>query len=331
MHEPRRFWPGCFALTLVLGCSANEGRVERSDPLTAATGTSTSATDPSTGGATADPTPRMDLGAPPELGCDAVDLLFVVDNSAGMLPYQQALADVVGAFAGDLLTALPEGTSVHVGVTTTEFDYGCTAPETSVECQTTADAEEVGAHYLKPSEVHDGGEGSQGRLREFDGERYFTAQAGDEHAGFVAWLSGAIVAVGEEGCSFEMPSAATGWATHPANEVVNGGFLRDAGSVLLVVVLTDEPDKSPDVQSVYGNMILAAKTACGGAACVRIAGLGPACVPQTEQRLWEFMQLFADDKPAWGDVQDTEAYAEVLGEGLVQEMTQACATIPSAG
>ena len=53
-------------------------------------------------------------------GCTGVDLLFVIDNSVSMGDYQAALGLAFPAFASTLDTALPAGTSLHVGVTSTD-------------------------------------------------------------------------------------------------------------------------------------------------------------------------------------------------------------------
>jgi hypothetical protein len=54
-------------------------------------------------------------------GCTAVDILFVIDNSTSMGSYQQALAAAAPAFADAIFAALPPGTDLHVGVTTSSF------------------------------------------------------------------------------------------------------------------------------------------------------------------------------------------------------------------
>lgn len=275
--------------------------------------------------------PRLDVNGAATVGCQYVDFLFVVDNSQSMQTYQEQLAQEFPNFISAVFDALPEGVGIHVGVTTTDFDYNCDAPEITGNCQTTASFDEVNAHYITPDVTNNGGNGSQGRLFEWAGQYYFEADAGDDPAALTEWFSGAAVAAGEQGCSFEMPVAAAAWATDPANDATNAGFIRDAGALLVVFFLTDEPDKSPEAESVYGDQVLAAKEACGGAQCVFVSGLIPDCIEGANQKLWQFMTLFDEgDGPPWGDVAQTSLYSDLFGSFLADSIAEACFVIPAA-
>lgn len=271
---------------------------------------------------------KLDVGTMPGSGCEYVDMLFVIDNSDSMETYQQALADQFPAFVAAMFAELPAGIGVHVGITTTEFDAGCEAAETTGNCQSTATIDEVQMHYMPPTEGNDGGNGSQGRLFQWSGQQYFAANTDDDPAALSTWFSGAATAAGENGCSFEMPVAAAGWASHLANAVTNDGFIRDQGGLLVVFFLTDEPDKSPEATAVYTGMILDAKAECGGAECVFISGLVPPCVSDINQKLWQFMTSFGMDDPPHGDIVDTAQYDEVVGAALAGAVAEACANIP---
>ena len=271
---------------------------------------------------------KLDVDQLPGSGCEYVDMLFVIDNSASMETYQQALADQFPAFVEAMFTELPAGIGVHVGITTTEFDAGCEAAETTGNCQSTASLDDVQMHYVPPTEGNDGVNGSQGRLFQWSGQNYFAASTDDDPAALSTWFSGAATAAGENGCSFEMPVAAAGWATHLANAVTNDGFIRDEGGLLVVFFLTDEPDKSPESTATYEAMLLDAKADCGGAECVFVSGLVPPCVTDINQKLWQFMTLWSDEEPRWGDIGDTAQYDDVVGEALAGAVAEACANIP---
>src|SRR5262245_31309850 len=73
--------------------------------------------------------------------CQAVDLLFVVDNSPSMGPYQHALAQAFPAFVDAIYDKLPMGTDVHVGITTTSF-YSGSCSEGTANCVSTASQSE---------------------------------------------------------------------------------------------------------------------------------------------------------------------------------------------
>lgn len=264
-------------------------------------------------------------------GCTAVDLLFVVDNSDSMGTYQQALSSAFPGFAQAMFDALPPGLSVHLGITTTDFDTACTEQEGTSNCQSTASADTIVMHYIKPTDFNDGGNGAQGRLFEFSGQRFFETTTDDDPAPMVTWFSGAATSAGENGCSFEMPVAAAGWAVHPANTdgptAPNKDFLRDEGALLVVFFLTDEPDKSPESKNVYRDMLLDAKAGCGGEACIFVAGLIPPCVIDVNQKLWQFMTLF-DPDPAWSSITDTSNYTDLVGTALADAVAEACASVP---
>jgi len=262
-------------------------------------------------------------------GCQAIDFLFVIDNSASMQTYQLALTDAFPEFITAMYGALPPSIDVHLGLTTTDFDVGCDASEATQNCQSTATLEEVESHYGRPDIANDGGNGTQGRLFEYAGRTYFESTSDEDPTDLGAWFADAAVAAGEEGCSFEMPVAAAAFAVSEANAEANAGFLRDEGALLIVFFLTDEPDKSPEsVTTVYGQTILDAKAACGGEACIFVGGLVPACIEGVNQKLWQFMNNFSTEAPQWGDIENTRQYSMVFGDALAGAIAEACASVP---
>jgi hypothetical protein len=288
------------------GGSGDKGNIDDFDPNQDANGDGTPDTGPS---------------------CDAVDILFVIDNSPSMKPYQEGLAAAFPGFVDAMFEVLPKPTSLHVGITTSSFWAGACG-EGHINCQTTATAEEVEAHYMPPMEGSTGVNGEQGRLFEFAGERFVATDTASDSGGLEQWFAGAAVAAGETGCSFEMTSAGAGYVAHPANESQNGGFLRDEKTVLLVFVLSDEPDKSPEGVVAYADMLRNAKAGCGGDKCIVTSGLVTPCVMAGQNQLSEFLNGFGENS-VLGSIEEPEKYTEVVGAGLAQVVQQACAAIGS--
>jgi hypothetical protein len=258
-----------------------------------------------------------------------VDILFVIDNSLSMGDYQAQLALQWDDFVDEMWSNLPQGTDLHVGMTTTSFfDGNCF--ESVFNCVTTASPADVMNHYITPDMGNTGVNGEQGRLFEWDGQRYFEALVGEDNGDLKLWFSQAAVAAGETGCSFEMMSAAAGYAFHPANAAFNDGFLRDEGAVLVIIVLTDEPDKSPEGAAVYHQMIVDAKAGCGGDDCVVITGIYDQCIEGVNNALWQFFNLFPTFTPD-GDIDQPADYANVVGAALAQVIGETCEQIPPAG
>lgn len=275
---------------------------------------------------------RLDLPSeePLGLGCTAVDLLFVLDNSASMHTHHEALAEAFPGFITAIFEQLPPGTEVHVGLTTT--DVACKGPEcpcidATIGCQSAAEAEAILAVYDPPSMGSNGVNGSQGRLIVSDGLPYFAVKTTEDPAPLIAWFAAAANGAGELGCSFEMPAAAAGLVADPANMGANSGFIRDAGSALVLFVLTDEPDKSPGPIEGYVEQLRVAKQACGGDTCITAAAILPACVAAGQQSLWRFLSAFGE-APIWGDIADPGSYVKIAEDALIGAVTRTCATVP---
>ncbi|MCA9707266.1 MAG: hypothetical protein KDK70_15545 [Myxococcales bacterium] len=317
--------------------SASNATTPTGDGSTGSTSMPTTMGADSTAGSTAasdDDGVKLDVG-PDDLGqgeqdyCNFVDILFVIDNSLSMNEYQLALALAWPTFVDAMWDNLPVGTDLHVGMTTTSF-YNGSCSEFIVNCATTASAQTVLDHYVPPDMGNTGVNGEQGRLFEWDGQRYFSAVVGEDSTDFKNWFSQAAVAAGETGCSFEMMSAAAGYAFHPANAAYNDGFLRDEGAVLVIVVLTDEPDKSPEGAMAYYDMVVQAKAGCGGDQCVLVTGLVDQCIEGANNALWQFFNLFPSFTTT-GSIDQPGDYAQVVGSALAQVIGETCDQIPPAG
>ncbi|MDC0716898.1 hypothetical protein [Nannocystis bainbridge] len=260
-------------------------------------------------------------------GCTAVDLLFVIDNSASMGQHQEDLSAVFPDFVDAIIDALPPGTDLHVGLTTTSFyDGGCS--ESTVNCVSQSSEQEILQHYVAPP-ASTNENGGQGRLFEWQGQHYFSLDTDEDPSALKSWFTAAATAAGETGCSFEMPAAAAGWAADPATAPTNDGFIRDAGAVLVVFVLTDEPDKSPEPVSQWVDKLVAAKQACGGLDCILASGLVPGfCYDNPgDSTLKTFLQSFSAP-PFTGDIDGNPSdYAMVVGDALAGVIQEKCEEI----
>ncbi len=283
-------------------------------------------------------------------GCTGVDLLFVIDNSGSMGDYQEALGLAFPAFAQTLSDVLPEGTNVHVAVTSTEMAYSSQG-NTSINngsCTFIGDGDQSNeAFYVPPTEMDSGRNGAQGRLYDpGGGETYFEFITGGDLAGAQAWFSSATN-IGEGGSNIEMATAPVGWAFDPINDATNAGFLRDEGAVLVVFFLQDEPDQSPAI--VEGmptgawvlDRVAEAKAGCGGLPCVVAGGFlqENACSADGNLPLDDFMAGMDDAPvvsalPFFGD-ENPAALAEdmnmVLSSTLADAIVQTCEEITPEG
>lgn len=232
-----------------------------------------------TGGVKLDTLPpdTVDDG-PMDEGCSFVDLLFVIDNSVSMGGYQEALGLAMSQFADTLVAALPAGTNVHVGVTSSEMGYAASGSTTVMNgmCTFVGDGMPGDTFYITPDQQNTGKNGAQGRL--FDpggGQHYFDFNTDDagQVAALESWFSQAA-AIGTGGSNIEMTCAPAGWAFDDANNATNAGFLRDEGAVLVIFFMTDEPDQTPPMIDGMGGgqamlqKVAAAKAGCGGLDCV---------------------------------------------------------------
>ncbi len=185
-----------------------------------------------------EPPITWDLGGIPDapgeqIGCRAVDFLFVIDNSGSMGTYQTNLVSNFGAFIEGIQSTLTEVDSYHLGVTTSDaYMYnvpGCT---------------ELGSLVVRT-----GGSNSSylqnGRLPcgpYAAGANYMT----DEDDLDTAFSCAAQV--GTSGSAYELMMDAMRAAidgTHASPGDCNEGFIRD-DALLVVVLITDEADGPGD-------------------------------------------------------------------------------------
>jgi len=192
-------------------------------------------------------------------GVDAVDLLFMVDNSNSMTEEQMSLASAfprlittltTGDATGDGRPDFPAVRDLHVGVITADMGTGgfrvptCTSPDFGDDgvLRTTGNTGIAGCAATYPS--------------------FLSWGSGDDIAALASDF-GCVATVGTGGCGFEQQLEATLKALTPSTsgttfhddstghlDGANAGFLR-ADSVLGIVLVTDEADCSADDPDIF--------------------------------------------------------------------------------
>ncbi len=164
-----------------------------------------------------------------------VDLLFVIDNSAGMADKQLRIQAGFKTLLEGLRAPMPAGPllDLRLGIVTTDLGTGtfplpnCTASGDGGKLQTTARV----AGCTPPSDPWLAL--SEGALN-VPGSGDLLARASDAFA--------CLATLGAKGCGLEQPLEAARVALDPAR-AVNPGFRR-SGALLVIVFLTDEDDCS---------------------------------------------------------------------------------------
>lgn len=277
-------------------------------------------------------------------GCTAVDLLFIIDNSASMQPYQVALSQAFPTFANAITEGLAPGVNIHVGVTSTEMGFSASGSnlisfvnDAAVSCEATGDNDlPADSFYQTPDTDPSNINGAQGRLYQAAGMTYFALDsdaAPAEVEALETWFSSAAQ-IGEFGSQVEMSTAAAAWATDGVNSGPNAGFLRDEGAVLVLFFIQDEHDQTPVSQSAtLIAKIASAKQNCGGFDCVVGGGfVNEDCLGLTP--LGELFDALGPDAitetlPAPAAV-SAQTFEAVLRETLAQVIVDTCNTIEPA-
>jgi hypothetical protein len=299
------------------------------------TGAPTSGPPPGTSGTTDDATggPKFDIGggetdtttAPPEMGCDKVDFLFVIDNSASMEDNQDALVAAFPGFIDTIKSTLEATSDYHIMVVDTDDDGRCKQPcdpndsdydgfcssknyhactTQLTECDTTRGA----------GVVHPVGDFSSNKTCPiFGGYRYMLPEEPDLTATFSC-----VAKVGVAGNPSERPmngmqEALTDAINGPGG--CNEGFLRD-DAILVITFISDDPNyEDQGVPADWYDDVVAAKNGDPGA--VVVLGLIPlldmGCDPGGQgdaikgQHWREFVEMWGD-RGVLGSICDLQSY-----------------------
>lgn len=252
-----------FVLSLLVAC-AGDARDELS-PVETGVGAETGDGDGNAGNGD-DGSPLFDVGdgmgtgaddGGSDKGCEKVDFLFVVDNSASMFDNQQNLIKNYPGFMESITDTLGLD-DFHVMVVDTDELMTCgdgcgywngpgPCPWYETPCNTTAEQAEaktecdsvLGAGVINPM-----GSGTSGEPCAFAGDqRYMTAAEPDLTEAFAC---AAQVGVAGDGNERQMEALLRAMGSELGKPgACNEGFLRD-DAILVVTLLTDEAGDAPD-------------------------------------------------------------------------------------
>lgn len=237
----------------------------------------------SSGATTADPTESPGSGIDPDgdVGCDAVDFLFVIDNSGSMADEQQQLIDSVPGFVAAIEARLPAGSGTyHIMVTDSDpWVYGgcedactesaaCEAQSADGSCDCgypcalrglCSDIGDYVCGETQPMECEDvlgagithprGRDASNETCNFASGRRFIASGEPDLSGSFEC-----AARVGTNSSLGEKPMEAMIQGLTGSGDVAacNEGFLRD-NAVLVVVIITDEDDNGPNADDLEGD------------------------------------------------------------------------------
>jgi hypothetical protein len=263
----------------------------------------------------------------------AVDILFVIDNSGSMQEHAPGTIAAFSTFVDEMITSVPMGTSLHVGVTraTGFFDPGNAGGWGGPACNGITDG-----NWNPPDVANNMVNGQQGRLYEYSTKRYFDTDTSADPGPLKTWFEGAITGAIDwidPHSNTETVVAGAAYPFHPANASFNQGFLREQG-VLLLFLLSDSPDLSPAAvpTTQFINIVHDAKKSCGDA-CVLVTGaIAGDCYGQMgnqNTRLYDFMNGFGAPPPSWVNLKSGSDpdYKGVLGKALANVINTTCEMI----
>ena len=219
------------------GSEVSNGMSAESTSTGQDTATTTTAPPMTSSSSTGDDPPRYDLGGipdspiPTDMGCKGIDFLFAIDNSGSMGAQQGQLLASFPGFITAIQNSLENVSSYHVGVITSDA-YTSNAPG----CQTIGDL---------VTQTQAGGE-----CGPFESGLRFATHEDDLETVFPCMAN-----VGTFGSWIEQPVTASVAAVSPEkaeNGACNEGFLRD-DSILVLVVVTDDPPYDPDFDDAHPN------------------------------------------------------------------------------
>ncbi len=295
--------PGAGIATLGGSTGADtDGGAATSPPTTGLTeGGSGDSSDGDGGGA--DDGPKFDLGDRSDVmiadACQAVDFLFVIDNSVSMGDQQAALKAAFPGFMDTIQNTLPT-TDYHIMVVDTDADGRCSPGTCShatcqeamqyacgnqfVACDTTR-----GAGVIHPA----GEEASNMLCTPFGGNRYIVEGEPDLDGTFSCMASVGLAGNASERPMDGMVEAVGAAINGPGG--CNDGFLRQ-DAILVVTFLSDDPnvEDQNDAQQTY-DALVAAKG--GNADSIVMLGLTPGfegCSNNAGQHWADMIGLFGD-------------------------------------
>lgn len=220
------------------GPTSSSTTATTTNPQTGSFSSSSATGDPTVAGSSTDevvpePPITFDIGITPDFGefddgCNAVDFIFVIDNSGSMFGAQTNLVANFPAFIDGIQATLVDVDSFHVGIATSDVYSG-----NPVECR------QLGALVTTTA----GADSSNAMCGPYTESFPYITEEDDLSTSFQC-----AAQVGTSGDAGERPMNAVEAAIGPAlnaEGACNEGFIRDE-ALLVVVVITDEADGPGD-------------------------------------------------------------------------------------
>lgn len=271
----------------------------------------------------------------PACHCNAVDVLFVVDNSGSMSNHRDGVKAAFDDLVGEMIDTLPTGTDLHVGLTraTGFFDPGNGSSVSGCDMFT------VDGQWNPPEQMNNGTNGQQGRLYEHEGQRYFAMKTDEDSGPLLQWFQGALAGTIDGFAPHSNTETVVAGAAYPfadVNAVYNDGFVRDK-AVLVLFLLSDTVDMTPaniPTQD-FIDMVSDKKAACGDQCIIATGAIWGACYDNQNvqnTRLYDFMNGFGQPPASWIDLwAPNPDFASVLGTALAEVVAATCDDIVPEG
>jgi hypothetical protein len=190
----------------------------------------------------------------PQLHCEKLDFVFVIDNSSSMADEQQFLADAVPGFIDAMRNQFPTIESFRVGVVDTDSYPAIGSSETPLDGCPVENPDcgscdyQLGAFLTKPTSATDPATSCA-----FTTESAFMD---GESATFSEEFACAAI-VGTQGNPIEQQAGALLASVDPAmsaDGACNAGFMRD-DALLVFLMITDEEDDHKDLPMPQGGSL----------------------------------------------------------------------------
>ncbi len=275
-------------LTATGGDTTGDPTASASDPTTGASAPSSTSSASASGGSSASG-PKFDLGdnatggtTGGKKGCEKVDFLFVIDNSASMEDNQAALIASFPGFIDAIKSTLSATSDYHIMVVDTDDDGRCAqpcvmdadyveycTPANLYACKADLSACDTtrGAGVLQPVGLY----ASNKVCPVAGGLRYMLPDEPD--------LKGTFACVAQVGTAGNPSERPMNGMTEALSDALNGpggcneGFLRD-DAILVILFISDDPNyEDMGVPQEWYDAVVAAKN--GNVDSVVVAGLIP--------------------------------------------------------
>jgi len=277
-------------------------------------------------------------------GCEAVDFLFVIDNSGSMGDNQQNLVNSFPGFITAIQNTVAEAMDYHVMVVKTDAGWGgqclelcplfggvCPA-NPSFDCNMMAPSVcdgDLGSGVTYPI----GSDSSNQQCTIAGGNRYITPAETNLGQTFTC-----IASVGTDGDSSERPiEALTAALSSDLNSPggCNAGFLRDEAILVVTIISDEEDDDSPGIPQGWFQNVIARKSGDGsGIVMIGLINDTDAAAPmcpsgsQDPAKLREFVDSFPNSYRGSVCAPD---YAQVLSDAVSIISTACDEYVPPAG